>query len=180
MSEYSIELGAKIEELRRDLESRTVECPHVAEAHFDIYHNQAPAQAGVGVPFPITGYPCSGCGSDSPFIGRIPNPATVPLLDVVSYYSEHHEECVQATAKTGVGCLKVYASKVDGCRGTGRFDRDWSSLPFGALAGALLHALFVSPRIAISGNEYMRIIIDPFNPDLAAIRAVLIALEYLN
>ncbi len=103
MSEYSIELGAKIEELRRDLESRTVECPHVAEAHFDIYHNQAPASAGAGVPFPITGYPCSRCGSDSPFVGRIPNPATVPLMGVVSYYSEHHEACVQATANTGVG-----------------------------------------------------------------------------
>ncbi len=76
--------------------------------------------------------------------------------------------------------MKVYASKVKGCRGTGRFDRDWSNLPLGALAGALLHALFVSEKIAITGNEYIKIVIDPFNPDLAAIRAVLIALEYLN
>ena len=105
MSEYSVELAAKIEELRRCLESKTVECPMVhaydgakgtsEEGRYE-FNNK-------GIHWDVRGeVPCSFC-RDFGAKGRIHNPATVPLMGVVSYYSEHHEACVQATANTGVG-----------------------------------------------------------------------------
>ena len=107
---------------------------------------------------------CNGTGLD---------PACAPMLEVGGVRSQTHKGCI------GQGrCLRADRPVWGGsCHGTGYVARSWDGLPQGALAGALLHALFMTPGIAIPGQKYLEIIISPFNPDEAALDAVMEALS---
>ncbi len=156
MNKYSIKIAKKVEELRHSLESKTVECPSEEHIH----------------PGPNALETC--------ITGRIPNPIYVPLLNVV------RDKCFSCRGNgKDIHCSCDYAPCLHSelacpaCGGGGYITRSWDDLPKGALAGALLHALLLTPRIAISGQKYLEIITAPFDPDQAAVQAVLTILEAL-